>query len=158
MHEERGATIYVPAGSRSTRFQGNAYWLLVYVMNVGGGGDGSNTGWISMTHNWGVSYQAFAALAGQSLSFKITSYATRDTVVAWHVAPPDWSRQLLLKRTCSSSSETKIDGRLMMVLRKKRAESHHVMPIHADVQSTIHLELVFVIRHCRSTTLFKSCT
>ncbi|OAY76828.1 putative expansin-A30 [Ananas comosus] len=77
---------------------GNAYWLLVYVMNVGGGGDvgsvwvkGSNTGWISMTHNWGVSYQAFTALAGQSLSFKITSYATRDTVVAWHVAPPDWS-------------------------------------------------------------------
>lgn len=45
-------------------------------MNVGGGGDianmwvkGSGTGWISMSHNWGASYQAFATLGGQVLSF-----------------------------------------------------------------------------------------
>nr|AVG44218.1 EXPA7 [Boehmeria nivea] len=78
-------------------FQGNGYWLLVYVMNVGGGGDiaglsvkGSKTGWISMSHNWGASYQAFATLAGQSLSFKVTSYTTKQTIVANNVAPPDW--------------------------------------------------------------------
>ncbi|KAK4260507.1 hypothetical protein QN277_003608 [Acacia crassicarpa] len=79
-------------------FQGNGYWLLVYVMNVGGGGDignmwvkGSRTGWISMSHNWGASYQAFATLDGQDLSFKITSYTTKQTVIAWNVAPSGWS-------------------------------------------------------------------
>ncbi|KAL4602670.1 hypothetical protein ACB092_10G070500 [Castanea dentata] len=78
-------------------FQGNGYWLLVYVMNVGGGGDianmwvkGSQTGWISMTHNWGASYQAFATLGGQPLSFRITSYTTKETIIAWNVAPANW--------------------------------------------------------------------
>lgn len=67
-------------------------------MNVGGGGDisgmwvkGTRTGWISMTHNWGASYQAFATLGGQSLSFKITSYTTKETIIAWNVAPATWS-------------------------------------------------------------------
>ncbi|PIN02584.1 hypothetical protein CDL12_24901 [Handroanthus impetiginosus] len=78
-------------------FQGNAYWLLVYVMNVAGGGDiasmwvkGSKTGWISMSHNWGASYQAFATLGGQSLSFKITSYSSHETIIAYNVAPANW--------------------------------------------------------------------
>ncbi|GMN32424.1 hypothetical protein TIFTF001_003670 [Ficus carica] len=78
-------------------FQGNGYWLLVYVMNVGGGGDiasmsvkGSRTGWISMSHNWGASYQAFATLGGQALSFRVTSYTTKQTVVTPNVAPPNW--------------------------------------------------------------------
>ncbi|XP_022736875.1 expansin-A7-like [Durio zibethinus] len=86
-----------PGGLRFS-FQGNGYWLLVYVMNVGGGGDiasmwvkGSKTGWISMSHNWGASYQAFATLGGQSLSFKITSYTSKETVIAWNVAPEDWN-------------------------------------------------------------------
>ncbi|KAL6979658.1 Expansin-A18, partial [Sarracenia purpurea var. burkii] len=80
-------------------FQGNGYWLLVYVMNVGGGGDiwsmsvkGSGSGqWIVMSHNWGASYQAFATLGGQSLSFRLTSFTTRNTIVAYDVAPPNWS-------------------------------------------------------------------
>ncbi|GAB4834319.1 Expansin-A7 [Ancistrocladus abbreviatus] len=79
-------------------FQGNAYWLLVYVMNVAGGGDisqmwvkGSNTGWISMSHNWGASYQAFATLGGQGLSFKVMSYTTKETVIAYNVAPAYWN-------------------------------------------------------------------
>ncbi|MBA0554611.1 hypothetical protein Golax_024819 [Gossypium laxum] len=79
-------------------FQGNGYWLLVYVMNVGGGGDiaqmwvkGSKTGWISMSHNWGATYQAFATLGGQSLSFKITSYTSKETIIAWDVAPANWN-------------------------------------------------------------------
>ncbi|XP_072987310.1 putative expansin-A30 [Typha latifolia] len=82
-------------------FQGNGYWLLVYVMNVGGGGDigsmwvkGSQTNWISMSHNWGISYQAFATLRGQSLSFKLTSYTTRQTIIALNVAPSNWNTGL----------------------------------------------------------------
>ncbi|XP_051114443.1 putative expansin-A30 [Andrographis paniculata] len=78
-------------------FQGNGYWLLVYVMNVGGGGDianmwvkGGGGAWISMSHNWGASYQAFATLAGQPLSFKITSYTSHETIVANNVAPANW--------------------------------------------------------------------
>ncbi|KAF1861430.1 hypothetical protein Lal_00025745, partial [Lupinus albus] len=79
-------------------FQGNGYWLLVYVMNVGGVGDissmsvkGSRTRWISMSHNWGASYQAFATLGGQSISFRITSYTNKQTIYAWNVAPSNWN-------------------------------------------------------------------
>ncbi|KAK5804672.1 hypothetical protein PVK06_032323 [Gossypium arboreum] len=64
----------------------------------GGGGDianmwvkGSKTGWISMSHNWGASFQAFAALGDQSLSFKLTSYSTKETIIAWNVAPENWN-------------------------------------------------------------------
>ena len=66
-------------------------------MNVGGGGDvysmavkGSKTGWITMSHNWGASYQAFSSLGGQSLSFRITSYTTRETLTLWNVLPSNW--------------------------------------------------------------------
>ncbi|KAL1819082.1 hypothetical protein ACET3Z_013951 [Daucus carota] len=82
-------------------FEGNGYWLLVYVMIVAGGGDisnmwvkGSKTGWISMSHNWGASYQAFATLQGQALSFKITSYTSKQTIVAWNVALSNWNAGL----------------------------------------------------------------
>ncbi|XP_057976075.1 expansin-A18 [Malania oleifera] len=92
------------SGGLQFSFQGNGYWLLVYVMNVGGGGDiasmwvkGSSTDWISMSHNWGASYQAFATLAGQSLSFRLTSYTSRQTIVAWNVAPPSWTVGLTYK-------------------------------------------------------------
>ncbi|KAL5186456.1 Expansin-A7 [Glycine soja] len=83
---------WVRSGGLRFSFQGNGYWLLVYVMNVGGGGDianmwvkGSGTEWISMSHNWGASYQAFATLGGQ-----VTSYATKETIIAWNVAPTHW--------------------------------------------------------------------
>lgn len=88
----------VKKGGLQFSFQGNGYWLLVYVMNVGGGGDiasmsvkGSRTGWTSMSHNWGASYQAFATLGGQSLSFRITSYTSKETIIAWNVAPSNWN-------------------------------------------------------------------
>lgn len=91
----------VKKGGLRFSFQGNGYWLLVYVMNVGVGGDiggmwvkGSKTGWISMSHNWGASYQAFASLGGQGLSFKVMSYTTKQTIVAMNVAPPKWSTGL----------------------------------------------------------------
>ncbi|KAG9149261.1 hypothetical protein Leryth_003245 [Lithospermum erythrorhizon] len=84
-------------GGLRFQFQGNGYWLLVYVMNVAGGGDiesmmvkGSKTGWIRMSHNWGASYQAFSALGGQSLSFKLTSYSNHEAIIAWNVAPSNW--------------------------------------------------------------------
>ncbi|THU54132.1 hypothetical protein C4D60_Mb10t21790 [Musa balbisiana] len=86
--------------------QGNGYWLLAFVMNVGGGGDvarvwvkGSNTGWISMSQNWGASYQAFSSLGGQSLSFKIMSYTTRNTIIASDVAPSNWNVGLTYEAT-----------------------------------------------------------
>ncbi|KAL1828414.1 hypothetical protein ACET3Z_006826 [Daucus carota] len=91
----------IKKGGLRFSFEGNGYWLLVYVMNVAGGGDisnmwvkGSKTGWISMSHNWGASYQAFATLQGQALSFKITSYTSKETIVAWNVAPSNWNAGL----------------------------------------------------------------
>ncbi|KAL0643740.1 hypothetical protein Bca4012_042030 [Brassica carinata] len=65
---------------------------------AGGAGDiktmavkGSRTNWINMSHNWGASYQAFSSLYGQSLSFRLTSYTTRQTIYAWNAAPASWS-------------------------------------------------------------------
>ncbi|ERM96205.1 hypothetical protein AMTR_s00001p00115760 [Amborella trichopoda] len=88
-------------GGLKFTFQGNGYWLLVYVMNVGGAGDiasmsvkGTKTGWISMSHNWGASYQAFSNLAGQELSFRVTSYTNQQTTYAWNVAPSNWQMGL----------------------------------------------------------------
>ncbi|CAI9290928.1 unnamed protein product [Lactuca saligna] len=79
-------------------FQGNGYWLLVYVMNVAGAGDikhmwvkGTKTGWMSMSHNWGALYQAFATLKGQALSFRLTSYTTKPTITAYNVDPANWN-------------------------------------------------------------------
>lgn len=81
--------------------QGNGYWLLVYVMNMGGSGDvaslevkGDKTGWIAMSHNWGASYQAFSQLGGQSLSFRILSYTSQETLVAYDVVPAGWGTGL----------------------------------------------------------------
>ncbi|XP_019059583.1 PREDICTED: expansin-A18-like [Tarenaya hassleriana] len=92
------------SGGIRFQFQGNAYWLLVYVMNVGGSGDvgsmavkGSRTNWIAMSHNWGASYQAFSTLYGQSLSFRITSFTDRRTIYAWNVAPPSWQTGMTYK-------------------------------------------------------------
>ncbi|XP_074579271.1 putative expansin-A30 [Curcuma longa] len=78
--------------------QGNGYWLLAFVMNVGASGDvgslwvkGSrSTDWIKMSHSWGASFQAFSRLSGQSLSFKVVSYTTGQTILANNVAPTNW--------------------------------------------------------------------
>ncbi|KAK9716492.1 hypothetical protein RND81_06G237100 [Saponaria officinalis] len=84
-------------GGIRLKFEGNDYWLLVYVMNVGGAGDicqmwvkGTNTDWISMTQNWGASYQAFSKLGGQALSFKLESYTTGEVIYLNNVAPSNW--------------------------------------------------------------------
>ncbi|CAL9072405.1 unnamed protein product [Musa textilis] len=90
------------------QLQGNAYWLLVFVTNVGGGGDiagmwvkGENTDWISMSHNWGASYQAFSCLGGQNLSFKVLSYTSQETLVAYTAAPANWVAGLTYEATAN---------------------------------------------------------
>ncbi|CAO2819720.1 unnamed protein product [Amaranthus hypochondriacus] len=87
----------VRQGGIRLRFQGNPYWLLVYVMNVGGGGDisqmwvkGSQTGWVSMSRNWGASFQAFAKLGGQPLTFKLMN-GRGEVIVAYNICPSYWS-------------------------------------------------------------------
>ncbi|CAN6480971.1 unnamed protein product [Victoria cruziana] len=86
-----------PKGGIRFTLQGNAYWLLVYIMNVGGGGDigevavkGGDTDWMKMSHNWGATYQAFSALGGQTLSFRITCLSSKQSLTLENVAPSSW--------------------------------------------------------------------
>jgi expansin (peptidoglycan-binding protein) len=87
----------VRRGGLRFALQGNPYWLRAYVMNVAGAGDvaemwvrSGGGAWVRMSHNWGASHQAFAQLGGRALSFKVTSYTTRQTVIATNVAPANW--------------------------------------------------------------------
>lgn len=76
---------------------GNNYFELVVVTNVGGSGvvaqmwiKGSRTDWMAMSRNWGANWQSNAYLNGQSLSFRVKLDDGRQ-VTATDVAPYYWN-------------------------------------------------------------------
>ncbi|GJN29931.1 hypothetical protein PR202_gb18197 [Eleusine coracana subsp. coracana] len=86
--------------------QGNNYWLLVYVMNVAGSGDVSDLevkrygesedSYVPASHNWGITYQVFAALGNaKGLVVKMTSYSDpQQTIVVEDAIPAYWTTGL----------------------------------------------------------------
>ncbi|XP_073290791.1 expansin-A16 [Primulina huaijiensis] len=75
---------------------GGAYFLQILITNVGSDGEvvavkvkGSRTGWVPMGRNWGQNWQCNIELAGQPLSFELTTI-TRMTLTSYNVAPQNW--------------------------------------------------------------------
>lgn len=86
------------SGGMRFTINGNPYFLLVLVTNVGGAGDvqqlyikGSSTDFLPLKRNWGQMWQftGNSGMHGQAISFKAI---TGDGAVAFsnNVAPPNW--------------------------------------------------------------------
>lgn len=78
---------------------GNPYFILVLVTNVGGAGDvqqlslkGSSTGWYTMSRNWGQQWEfrGNSALVGQALSFRVVTSDGAEAV-SYDAASENWS-------------------------------------------------------------------
>ncbi|KAL2652292.1 hypothetical protein R1flu_020420 [Riccia fluitans] len=76
---------------------GNPYFNLVLVYNVGGAGNvyamqmkgSKSTNWNAMSRNWGQNWQAMVKLTGQSLAFRVTLGNGRSKDF-FNVAPSNW--------------------------------------------------------------------
>ncbi|EMS57376.1 Expansin-A8 [Triticum urartu] len=84
------------SGGMRFTINGNDYFELVTVANVGGSGvvsqmwiKGSKTDWMVMSRNWGASWQSNAYLNGQSISFRVQTDDGR-VITADNVAPYNW--------------------------------------------------------------------
>ncbi|CAM6088027.1 unnamed protein product [Calypogeia fissa] len=78
------------------QIQGNAWWQLVLVTNVGGGGDvqqlavKGNGGWMTASRNWGQNWQVTGTqLDGCPLSFRVT-LGNGQSLTCNNVAPSSW--------------------------------------------------------------------
>jgi hypothetical protein len=70
---------------------------LIVITNVAGSGSlrsvsvkGTKTGWIRLNRNWGANWQCNSPLAGQALSFAVTS--TGGQTIYMHNVVPFWWR------------------------------------------------------------------
>ncbi|CAM0875842.1 unnamed protein product [Alopecurus aequalis] len=75
---------------------GKNYFELVLVTNVGGSGSvqamwakSATTGQVAMSRNWGANWQCLAGLAGQALTFGVTTTGGQ-TIVFQNVVPANW--------------------------------------------------------------------
>ncbi|XP_071688767.1 expansin-A9-like [Rutidosis leptorrhynchoides] len=76
---------------------GNPYFTMVLVWNVGGAGDVTgmevkgheSVKWNTMSRNWGQKWVTNVVLVGQSLSFRVRTSDQR-TSTSLHVAPRNW--------------------------------------------------------------------